>query len=208
MNDKYRPQIEAAGIQVVLDDPIPLTTLNYDSVARAIANSGADFVLLLHTADASAQLAQAIAASGYTGVKYQDYPTAYASHYPDLVGGAGAGTISATRALPNEEAGSNAELDRFLQWMGQIAPDQPLDVFASDSWAGAKAFFDALQALPGPISREALVTQLRSMTTYDAGGFIGPMQLGPTTAGHGCQILMQLVDGAWTRLTPSSGFLC
>jgi ABC-type branched-subunit amino acid transport system substrate-binding protein len=207
MENKYRPQIEAAGIQVVLDDQIPLTTLNYDSVASAVANSGADYVLLLHTSDASASLARAIADSGYKGLKFQDYPTAYASHFIDLAGPAANGTIVGIPYLPNEESG-NAEQAAFLQWMEQIAPDQPKDVFAAPSWAAAKAFFDALEALPGPISREALLAQVATITSFDAGGFYGAIQLGPRPAGKGCQAVVGVVNGAWQRLAPAQGFFC
>jgi hypothetical protein len=79
--------------------------------------------------------------------------------------------------------------------------------FASDSWVGAKAFFDALVALPGPITREALIAQLKSVERYDADGFLGPIQFG-RKLNNGCLIAMTVRNGRWTRLTPSSGFLC
>ena len=66
---------------------------------------------------------------------------------------------------------------------------------------------DALAALPGPITREALLAQLRATTTYDAGGFLGPIQLGPKL-NNGCLIAMIVEGGAWRRLAPAEGFLC
>ena len=61
------------------------------------------------------------------------------------------GTVTWLRSLPNEEAGSNAEQSRPSSsgWAGS-RPSSPRDPFAVDSWAAAKAFFDALAALPGP----------------------------------------------------------
>ena len=70
-----------------------------------------------------------------------------------------------------------------------------------------RVMIDAIAALPGPIAREAVLTRLRGVTTYDAGGFLGPIQLGPKL-NNGCAIAMIVEGGAWRRVTPDSGFLC
>jgi hypothetical protein len=114
--------------------------------------------------------------------------------------------VSWTRTLPNEEV-SNPEQQAFLEWMDQAAPGVVQDTFAADSWAAVKAMVDSLAALPGPITREGLLAQLRATTTYDAGGFLGPIQLGPKL-NNGCAIAMIVEGGAWRRLTPAEGFLC
>jgi hypothetical protein len=88
-----------------------------------------------------------------------------------------------------------------------VAPDTAADTFAADAWAGAKAFVDAMEALPGPITRDAILAQLHTMNEYDAGGFIGQIQLG-NKLNNGCFVAMKIVNGAWTRLAPASGFLC
>jgi hypothetical protein len=111
------------------------------------------------------------------------------------------------RNLPNEEPDSNPEQKAFLQWMDRTAPGVPADTFAAESWAGAKAFLDAVVALPGPITRPALLAQLRGTETFDAGGFLGTIQLGKKKS-NGCQVAMIVQGGKWRRLTPSKGFLC
>lgn len=85
--------------------------------------------------------------------------------------------------------------------MQRVAPGQPRDPFAADSWAVAKAFYDSLEAVSGPITREAFVQQITSVETYDGGGFFGPIQLGREVA-DGCVVGMQVQAGAWKRLTP------
>jgi ABC-type branched-subunit amino acid transport system substrate-binding protein len=147
-----------------------------------------------------------MADTGYQ-LKSAEYVTAYGPSFLELAGAAAEGAVSWIRSLPNEEAGSNAEQDAFLQWMAQIAPDAQPDTFAADAWAGAKALVDAMEALPGPITRDALIAQLRSMNQYDAGGFIGQIQLG-SKLNNGCFVAMKVVNGAWTRMAPASGFLC
>src|SRR3546814_10336356 len=91
--------------------------------------------------------------------------------------------------------------------MAQAAPGVSPDTFSADSWAAGKAFFDSLDALPGPITREALVAQLRSVGEYDAGGLIGPIQLGQKL-NNGCFLGMKVEGGEWTPPAPSSGFMC
>src|SRR3546814_12042717 len=91
-----------------------------------------------------------------------------------MAGPAAEGATNWIRSLPNEEPGTNPEQDAYQTWMAQAAPGVSPDTFSADSWAAGKAFFDSLDALPGPITREALVAQLRSVGEYDAGGLIGP----------------------------------
>lgn len=202
-----RSLMEAAGLEVVNVQELPLSTLSYDSTARTVANSGADYLFFIGDTNSNAAMASAMA--GTTDqVRFAEYFTfVYGTQFVELAGAASEGAISWIRTLPLEEAGSNPEMASFVAWMDQVAPGDPQDVFAADSWTGAKAFFDALEALTGPISREALVAQLQAVGTFDAGGMMGPIDLG-TERTQGCVIAMQVQGGEWRRLTPASGFLC
>jgi ABC-type branched-subunit amino acid transport system substrate-binding protein len=204
--DKHMPQMEAAGIQVVNQQEVPLSTLSFDSAARAVANSGADYLLFISDPGQSASMARAMADTGYEPM-FEEYLTAYGSNYLELAGAGAEGTTSWIRSLPNEEPGTTPEQSAFLEWMDQVAPGVVADTFAADAWASTKAFVDALVALPGPITREALLAQLRSTTNFDAGGFIGPIQLGPKL-NNGCVVGMIVEGGRWRRLAPAQGFLC
>jgi ABC-type branched-subunit amino acid transport system substrate-binding protein len=204
--EQQRAQMEAVGIRVVYENAVPLSTLSYDAAARGVANSKADYLFYPAAGNLNASMARSMKDSGYQP-KFAEYLTADGSNFIELAGDAAEGAVSWTRALPVEEAGSNAELDTFLEWMGRAAPGVPADAFAADAWAGSKAFFDAIEALPGPISRDALLAQLRSVETFDAGGFFGPIQLGKKLS-NACAILMKVVSGKWQRVTPARGFLC
>lgn len=202
---KQRPQMEAAGIQVVLQHEYPLSTLSFDSAARAVANSGADYLLFLSDAGQSASMASAMAGTEHQ-VRFAEYVTAYGSNFIELAGEGAEGAISWTRTLPNEEP-NNPEQQAFLEWMDQTAPGVVRDTFAADSWSAAKAMVDAIAALPGPITREAVLAQLRATATYDAGGLLGPIQLGPKL-NNGCVVGMRVEGGQWRRFAPAEGFLC
>jgi ABC-type branched-subunit amino acid transport system substrate-binding protein len=202
-----RSLMEAAGIRVVGVKELPVATLSYDSAARSVANSGADYLFFIGDARANASMAQAMADAGAKPKVAEYFSFAYATPFAELAGAAAEGATTWLRTLPNEDAGSNPELATYLRWMRQVAPDDVTDVFAADAWAAAKAFFDALQGLPGPITREALVAKLRSVDTYDAAGMMGPIRLGAERT-RGCVVGMQVEAGRWRRLAPATGFLC
>ena len=206
VDDKQKPQMQAAGIQVVHQAELPLSTLSFDSAARAVANSGADYMLFVSDGSQSASMAKSMRDTGHK-LKFEEYLTAYGSNYLELAGAAAEGTTNWIRSVPNEEPNTSPEQTTYLTWMRRIAPDSPADVFAADSWAATKAFVDALAALPGPITRDALIAQLKSTKTYDAGGLIGAIQLGPKR-NNGCFIAMKVVGGKWKRTAPAKGFLC
>ena len=201
------PLMTAAGIQVVNEQPLPLSTLNYDSAARAVANSGADYLLFLGGYEQNSNMATSMAGTGYKGLKFNEYFTTYGTKFIEQAGSAAEGAISWAFALPVEDGGVVPEQARFLQWFGQVAPNEAADVFAVEAWASTKAFFDAVQQLSGPISREAVISQLKTFTSYDADGFYGRVNLGEHIHG-GCFIAMQVTSGKWKRLVPSEGFLC
>lgn len=203
---KHRPLIQAAGIRVVDEQEVPLSTLSYDSAARRVANSKADYMFMVADASLGANMAQSLHDTGYE-LKFEEYLIAYASNFIELAGPAAEGASTWIRSLPNEEAGSSPEQSAFLEWMDRTAPGVVIDTFAADSWAAVKAFVDAMAALPGPITREAIVAQLQATTNYDAGGLIGPIQLGPKIT-NGCLIGMRVEGGQWKRMAPAQGFLC
>ena len=207
INLRQKPQMIAAGIEVVAQIEIPLSTLSYDSAARQVANSGADYLFFLADGSISASMARSMHDTGYDGLKFAEYLQAYGSKFPELAGPGAEGAVSPIRTLPNEEPGSSPEQDAFLEWFSRVAGDQPADTFAADSWAAAKAFIDNLEALPGPITREALLAQLGSVGEYDAGGMLGPIQFGPQVS-NGCVILMRYESGSWKRVAPDRGFMC
>src|SRR5690606_37764714 len=80
IHGKQIPQMKAAGIQVVHEQGLPLSTLSYDSAARGVANSGADYLLFLADAGASASMAKSMAGTGHQ-LKSAEYLTSYGSNF-------------------------------------------------------------------------------------------------------------------------------
>ena len=202
-----RSLMEAAGLEIVSQQELPLSTLSYDSTARAVANSGADYLFFIADINGEAAMARAMADTGYDLRFAEYYNFAYGTPFIELAGSSAEGTLAWLRSLPNEEASTNPEMAAFVEWMGQIAPGNDLDQFASDTWAATKAFFDVLESIPGPITRDAFVAQLQATETFDAGGMYAPIRLGAERT-NACFVGVQVQDGAWHRLAPATGFLC
>lgn len=203
-----RTLMEAAGIEVVQVQELPISTLSYDSAARSAVNSGASYLFFIGDANSNIKMTRAVADTGHDFAFFELFTFAYGS--PSFLPGAGSaadGVVTWLRVLPNEDAGANEEVARYNEWMERVAPGEPRDTFASDSWAAAKAFFDNLEAMPGPITRDGFLAQISSVDTYDADGFFGRIRLGAEVA-DGCTVGMQVQGGTWRRLTPSQGFLC
>lgn len=202
-----RSLMEASGMQIVQVVELPVATLSFDSAARSVANSGADYVLFIGAMSSNASMARAIADTGYDLQYLEFLEFAYGTGFAELAGDAGEGATMWIRTVPNEEAASNPGTAAFVQWMDQTSPGTDMDPLAAESWIAAKLLIDGLEALPGPITRQALVDHLRSIDRYDADGMLGPIRLGPQL-NQGCFIGMRLQGGVWQRLAPSSGFLC
>jgi ABC-type branched-subunit amino acid transport system substrate-binding protein len=208
MLDIEKPLMEAAGVQVVSQQELPLSTLSFDPAARAVANSGAQYVYFLGAGNLNSSFARSMANTGYK-LKFEEFVSAYDSDFVSEVGPAAdeEPVVNWIRFLPDEERASNPMADQYLRWMAQTAPGTPHDIFAADSWASGVAFFDAVQNLKGPITRDALIAQLKTVNHFDAHGFFGDINLGGKLT-NGCFIAVKVVNGKWQRLTPDHGFLC
>jgi ABC-type branched-subunit amino acid transport system substrate-binding protein len=199
--------MRAAGIEVVNEQALPLSTLSYDSAARAVANSGADYLLFLHADAPSASMAQSMQDTGYDGLKFEEYIIAYGSNFPALAGAAAEGVSTWLYALPAEDGGAVPEQAAFLAAMAQNAPDASVDTLAAQGWSSMRLIVDTLQALPGPITRDAFLAQLAATGDFDAGGLFGRVNVGQRVV-YNCVVGMIYQDGRWQRLAPASGFLC
>jgi ABC-type branched-subunit amino acid transport system substrate-binding protein len=203
-----RALMEAAGLEIVHVNELPLSTLSYDAAARASANSGANYLWFIADTSGQASMARSVHDTGHEWLFKEFSYTTYGTNFIELSGDAAEGATSWIRSLPTEEAASNEAMATYVEWMGRVAPGLSMDLFSIDSWVSAKVFVESLEALPGPISRETLVQQMESIQSYDAGGMFAPITLGKDLS-QGCFMAMIVRDGTWRRLAPAdAGYLC
>ena len=172
-----------------------------------VVNSGADYMWFTAPTDGNVSMAQSLRDAG-AKLKWAEYFIySYGTNFLEQAGDTAEKAVTFLRWLPNDEANKNAELGRFVEWMERTAPGDAKDSFAADAWASTKAFFDTLEKLSGPITRESFVAALRAIKSYDGDGMYGPIEFGIERSNN-CVVGMQVVSGKWKRLVPSTGFLC
>src|SRR3546814_6808387 len=96
------------GIQVVQNQELPLSTLSFDSPARSLANSGADYALIVLETTQAASFAQSLNDIGYE-LKFEEYLIVYGTPFIEMAGPAAEGATNWIRSLPNEEPGTNPD---------------------------------------------------------------------------------------------------
>jgi ABC-type branched-subunit amino acid transport system substrate-binding protein len=102
--------------------------------------------------------------------------------------------------LPFEEKDTNAALNAYVTTVA----DGKIDYNGAQSWQAAIAFQQAVNQIvadqgPNAITRANLLTALNSIKDFTADGMTGPHAL---AAVNPCFVMMQVKDGAFTRVWP------
>lgn len=105
--------------------------------------------------------------------------------------------------LPFEEADTNEELGTFMENIGTDFPP----AWAAGAWIDGLLFEDAINAIverdgPNAITRQALLDELRTVTTFDAGGWWSTTDFTSTSTIGSCFMVMQVQDGEYVRVHP------
>ena len=105
--------------------------------------------------------------------------------------------------LPFEEADANEQLGIFMDNIGTDFPP----AWAAGAWVDGLLFEQAVNAIvdrdgPNGLTREALLTELRTVTTFDADGWWSTTDFTTTDTIGNCFVLMQVQDGEYVRVHP------
>lgn len=166
--------MRAAGVEVA---GVVAAARGSDSVQRAageIASSGADVVIAVSDTDLFAQIVQASRAAG-ASLKVALTVSGYDRQLLQAVGSTMAGVTIPLFVQPFEVGGQS--FDRFRGAMARYAPQlQPSEQqFALFGYIAVDIFVRGFEAAGPCPTREAFIKALRSVTNYDAGGLISPI---------------------------------
>ena len=105
--------------------------------------------------------------------------------------------------LPFEDKGSNADLDGFLKY------DKNPDGFGAQAFIAGEIFAQAVNDTmkanngdPNSITRANLLTAIRNMHDFDAGGMVPPRSTSARKIGSTCLVGMQVQNGKFVRIDP------
>jgi ABC-type branched-subunit amino acid transport system substrate-binding protein len=96
----------------------------------------------------------------------------------------------------------------FLTWVKKADPTWTPDLYTLYGWASAQLFVQALQAAGKNPTRGSVLTQLKKITNFNAGGLIAPGDPSAKTP-PSCYLMGRIVKGNFQRVsTPAPGFRC
>lgn len=143
------------------------------------------------------------------------HPNTYNQQFVREAGDLFEGDIIAAQFLPFEAEHTEA-LDAFSTAMEESGEE--LSELAMVGWINADAAFTSLLAAGPEFDREAVISAMNSITDYDAGGLIVPIDWtrqhtppeGPTNGyERECSAMVQVVDGEFeTVAPPETPWLC
>jgi branched-chain amino acid transport system substrate-binding protein len=106
-----------------------------------------------------------------------------------------------------QDASTVPEVALFDHWINVAHPGYTPDIYSVFGWASAMLFVQALQHAGSDPTRASLLTALRQITAFDAGGLLSTSDPASKTPGN-CFLIARVSNGQWQRVSPSSGFTC
>jgi ABC-type branched-subunit amino acid transport system substrate-binding protein len=183
----------------------------------AMKREGVDFIALCLDLNGAKTLAQELARQGMGDVPMY-HPNTYDHQFVAEAGDLFEGDVVAVQFTPFE-AERSGSLDAFLTWMEETGAE-PTEL-AMVGWINADAAFTSLLAAGPQFDRESAIAAMNSITDYDAGGLLNPIdwtrQHNPPTEddrsndyAQECLATVRVVDGAFdlADAPPDKPWMC
>jgi ABC-type branched-subunit amino acid transport system substrate-binding protein len=188
---------EAVGYKFAYEQAVDVTTFNYSPFAAKISSAGVKFLQYTGAYQYAIRLKQALDQQGVQVTFLMDS----VAYDPAFITSGGSG-VNGTYAYVNtalfEEAASNPEMQLYLHWLHQVAPNGVPSFFGIYAWGAMKLFTQLAVQLGGQLSRNSLLDAIRGVHSYNANGLFTTQDVGGKRTPP-CQAMMQLENGKWVR---------
>jgi ABC-type branched-subunit amino acid transport system substrate-binding protein len=207
----------SVGVHTVYNVGISGTIANLTPYVIQARAKGADVVdAFAEDITEAGRLAQAMQQQGWNPTLKTNYAIYDASWHQ--LAGSGASGWQTTPVYDSLPFLDDAALDattggaQFLYWTHKTAPSQPLDVFTVEGWVQAALFVQGLIAAGPDLTRAKLLTALKAIRNFDAGGII-PSTPDPTAKGtlppQFCSNVQESTATGYEQILPTTGsFTC
>lgn len=192
------------GMKFIYTAGIDVAEFNYGPYVQQLKSRGVEWVQFIGGYQQGVRLAQAMQSANYKPQVMHFDPTVYDAGFVRSGGSAVEGAITSPTFTPFEE--SQPELNRYKQWLQQVAPGATPTFFGLYSWSAAKLFVEESLGLGGKLTRASLVSEIRGVHKWTGGGMHGPMDVGGKHS-PSCVRFLQLRGGKWVPLKGTS-YLC
>jgi ABC-type branched-subunit amino acid transport system substrate-binding protein len=201
-NGKTQQAVETQrGMHFVYSSAIDVAEFNYGPYVQQMKDKGVRWVQFLGGYQQAVRLAQAMQAANFKPDIYLLDPTAYDAGFVKSGGSAVEGTVIFIMFTPFEV--NQPEVNRYKQWLQQVAPGAAPTFFGLFAWSAAKLFVEQSVALGGKLTRASLVASLRGVNNWTADGLHGPMMIASKHA-PSCIRFLKLTGGTWKPLGGTS----
>lgn len=187
------------GMKFLYTSGIDVSEFNYGPYVQAMKDKGVEWVQFIGAYQNAVRLGQAMQQANFKPQIYVGDPTIYNPGFVKSGGSAVEGAITFVDFVPFEDAGSNKEMQTYLQWLQQVAPGADPTFFGLFAWSATKLFVQQALALGGKLTRKSLLTAVRSVRNWTANGMHAPQPVGPKQ-NAACWRFLQLRKGHWVPL--------
>jgi len=176
----------------------------YTPIVQRMKNDSSNYAEIILSSNSAIQLRQEAELQGLTDPKIVWVCTIACYNKTFVAAGSSVnGEYVTLGSLPFEEAKYNKAMATFLANVGK----DKVDGFSVSGYTAGLAFGEALQAVVAKdgangITRAAFLRALKGLTSFDAGGMIGRVNIGGKVATP-CFVLIQLQNGKWNRVHPT-----
>jgi ABC-type branched-subunit amino acid transport system substrate-binding protein len=202
--------MEAVGYKFVYSETsIQATQTDYSAEVNTMKSRGVKGIVFQAPATIAGDMAKDMANAGFS-VPFANWGSP--AYDPQFVSSGGPATNGAVLNIPTamfqgEDAGSVPEVGLFDKYYEALYGTPP-DLFAAYAWTSGMLFVDGLNAGGAP-TRPALLTGLKSITSFNAGGILAasnPAGKKPPL----CYLVVDIVNGRFVRdrADPPTGFRC
>jgi ABC-type branched-subunit amino acid transport system substrate-binding protein len=208
---------KSVGVQTVYNVGISGTIANLTPYVIQARSHGANVVdaFAVDITEAG-RLAQAMQEQGWNPTLKTNY-SIYDASWHQLAGSGANGwqVVSTYDTLPFLDDAALAPATggaQFLYWTNKVSPSQPLNVFTIEGWVQAALFVQGLIKAGPDLTRANLLTALKAVRNFNAGGLI-PTTPDPTAKGslppQYCNNVQESTASGYEQLYPTSGaFTC
>jgi ABC-type branched-subunit amino acid transport system substrate-binding protein len=187
--------------------PIQIAETNYAPFVLRMKEEGIRFVTFQGAYQQAVRIAQAMQQQGFTPDVYVLQSNTYNPETIQSGGAAVEGIYIPIMTVMVEESANNPELQRYAQWLNQVAPGKRPTSLGMYSWSATSLLIDIAKKVGPDLTREKVLAELANVRQWDGNGLHPPIDVGARTPNQ-CFIMTQIKGGRFTRAHPASGFDC
>jgi hypothetical protein len=106
-----------------------------------------------------------------------------------------------------EEAGSNPEMQLYIQWLTRVAPGSKPDFFGFYAWSAGRLFQKVATTVGHKLTRPAFLAEVKKIHSWDGNGLHVAHDIGNKLMSK-CFMYLEIRSSRFVRKDPARGFEC